>query len=398
MKTCEKVFPGAKADFTELDQIVDQLRSSRDSFAAIEDFSDVEDKLANDPRQLAKELDDLLYFTGSVMQSRGFDAFRDTDPAGTPDFEATRASFAQSSEALYKLQILRSDLQKKMYGRADTAPSEARKIDVLRQEIGAFITTAEEQKDEDPQEWLDMERESAYKEQLAFFRESKDPCEEFGKVINGVIEALSGPGLSPAEIAEFQIADVDSKSASELAGTEIARSVLIVKNPETLKKILNGISGGVGERTGITLGTKIPAKLFQIYKNVPGAERFTKTGLILSDGGSENISHEIRHSLDPLVDERKGQDRVLEEAIAYYQKHIVESKGDWKTFSERVCHRDYYQRYTPTSEREEKTYEQFKENFGRIVEKIKKLKEKGGDVAVQRILMRVVSVEQFLSL
>lgn len=133
MESSARTFPDAKVDFSQIHLVVGRLRTSLDNFAAIEDITGVEKLQREDPKQLADKLDGLLYFVGSSMQDTAYVISKsDVQPA---EREKYKGKLAQATEAVYKLQLLRDQLQQEMYGRAEVPPSDARKIDTIREEF-----------------------------------------------------------------------------------------------------------------------------------------------------------------------------------------------------------------------------------------------------------------------
>ena len=116
------------------------LREGADaSFIPEMDPGELQKMYDEDPKALAKKLDEILAKSGDLMQMRSRMNFDNKDPKRQ---EEANAHLAAGGEMLYKMQLMRDGLQEKMYGRKDVTSAEAKQIDASR---AAFAGLAPEQ-------------------------------------------------------------------------------------------------------------------------------------------------------------------------------------------------------------------------------------------------------------
>ena len=116
------------------------------------------------------------------------------------------------------------------------------------------------------------------------------------------------------------------------------------------------------------------------------------------------IIHEIYHSIDPSIKERKGYDRILEEMFAYYQQTIVQAdlkqyshladpkEGPWGTLS-RVIDETYLERYLSESDKK-LSKEEFSKLMKDIVSTIRSIAESKGHIEAQRAIAKSKTIEE----
>lgn len=133
METGAKVFLNADSDISKLVTVLGKFKDL-DLVGVFVGFTAAEIQKAarENPREAAKQLDEIIDQAGSVMKTAAWEAYKVEDPAMA---EKNKKQIAIVAEAVYNLQLMRDGLQKKIYGREDLSPSEARKIDTTRQEI-----------------------------------------------------------------------------------------------------------------------------------------------------------------------------------------------------------------------------------------------------------------------
>ena len=85
--------------------------------------------LKENPRKLAERIDDALYFCSDSMKSSAFYSFE------TDDEEKNKQNLGEGISSIYKLQLMRDQLTKKVYGREDIAPSEQKEMDEAREKV-----------------------------------------------------------------------------------------------------------------------------------------------------------------------------------------------------------------------------------------------------------------------
>lgn len=149
MESAAKIFPDAKPEFSQLVTLMGQLSESVNlgRETGISDF-EVEHLMLENPKKLAEILDHQALDLGHVMMDQARLAYASKDRA------TQETKLATAAEALYKLQLMRDKLQEHIYGRADVTPSEARKIDTIREEFKSKSAEAEKAKVPETKEQL----------------------------------------------------------------------------------------------------------------------------------------------------------------------------------------------------------------------------------------------------
>ncbi|MBI2483618.1 hypothetical protein HYV71_00335 [Candidatus Uhrbacteria bacterium] len=262
------------------------------------------------------------------------------------------------------------------------------------------------EKREEPQEWLDQKREAAYAE----FGKILSELEESGGV-EGVQKwyadffnpALTEAGLEPLkpeDVQSLRYLDVISESSSRIAGKEIRRPVLIFTNIGEYQRFSSRLQGEHGMSSR---GMYLPRDIFA------EGDLLRETGLLIATGNKEFIDHEVRHSIDPNLEARKGYDGILDEAFAYYQQDIVEGRseayrhlakpedGPWRRFAGSIGGEIYGETYSKGAEKKLSSDELAKLSQD-VVAAIRSISEKSGHVETQRILAQTKSIEELLRL
>ncbi len=241
METAAKIFPDTEPDFMQLSSVSEILRESTNSALLHPEISvrEVEKFLHDNPKELARRIDDDLYFAGHKMKSDAWIAYPSKDRS------AQETKLATASEALYKLQLMRDELQKRMYRQADMSPSDARKIDTIRTEVkavGMGVVTGKEQKDELGEAAL------------------RDKKIEFGT--NGPFAALYVEHKSPEEVKKAVTPEMKrlllESMLQSIDVSNIGAEEYVRKNPDV---ILN--RKGVAQFIGIGVATGEPSVVYQ---------------------------------------------------------------------------------------------------------------------------------------
>lgn len=133
----EKAFPNVTVDSknfgVDLERTSRLLREESDaSFIPEMDPGRLQKMYDEDPKALAGKLDEILAKSGDLMRMRSRMNFDNKDPRRQ---EEENAHLAAGAEMLYKLQLMRDDLQEKMYGRKDVTSAEAKQIDAARDAV-----------------------------------------------------------------------------------------------------------------------------------------------------------------------------------------------------------------------------------------------------------------------
>jgi hypothetical protein len=136
MESCRKVYPHVDSKRTDfagtLRETAERLQANADT-NLVPDLAtvDLNALLEKDPRAAAKLVDQFLRFTGERMQMEARIGF---DTKEEKDITYTSGELTPAVEAFYKLQLLRDDLRRRTYGRADATPTEEKKIDAIRRD------------------------------------------------------------------------------------------------------------------------------------------------------------------------------------------------------------------------------------------------------------------------
>lgn len=243
--------------------------------------------------------------------------------------------------------------------------------------------------------WLVQYRERAYDGVLEEFNKSIEAGVPAGTHLYQVLEygMIDSPFkrrfqkiLSEKDFENIHFAAVTSFTASEIAGKKITRGVFLVSDDEVYKKLEKVF----GESEGDTHGVVIRGQLFN---DLP---HYRDVGIILSKDNDKVIGHEVRHTIDPHLvgndhTERKGNDRILEEAFAEYQNLVV-AKKDWQGYEAFLhLYRESYAKDEPAPDEQS-----WKEMVHEIAVKAKSLHQKYGAIEVQRRMLQSKTIEAFL--
>jgi len=248
---------------------------------------------------------------------------------------------------------------------------------------------------EEPQEWIDHQREGTY-EQIAeevrkWLSEGRTPSEYLASLASGMADSQSRGRLSKLlEIVRpeaIEIMLITSDSASAVAGKTIERPVFVVTDQEAYEKL----EGIFGVRPGSTHGLHFASTVFK--KN----SLWGRVGTIICTDNPTTQGHEIRHSIDPLIGgqmmDRKGENRMLSELFAFYPEYVREDVQDWEGILNRV--ESYAVEHIDSED--EKKIETYSKRLVDAVKKIKSLYEKFGSLKTQRILVQCKTIDQLLA-
>ena len=236
--------------------------------------------------------------------------------------------------------------------------------------------------------WLDQEREKAYSKQIKDFSQ-----EVLGEDQQEVIRSWFSKifGIDAKDLSSFTYLQIESKSSSEIAGREIVRPFFLFSKTSEFQKFTKKISGHMDSR-----GMVIPGDIF------PEKSGFYTTGMLVVTNDKEAMSHEIRHSIDPYLDQRKGENIILSELFGFYQKCILEDidpKDEedkrWKLLEERINARVYYE---TIKDEFDGSYEEFKQKVKESVYIVKSLTEKLGHIETQRAIIKSKTIQELIEL
>lgn len=145
MSGCRKIFPEVAVDIESesFETICADLEKNLGSFLAPEmSDADAARLLKEDPRKLAAWLDEALYLAGSGAKSKAWLNFgmkhdeqigKGTDLAG---YNKENDVLAGTVKGVYKLQMLRDQLQERMFGKSDISLADVEKMGAIRSDLG----------------------------------------------------------------------------------------------------------------------------------------------------------------------------------------------------------------------------------------------------------------------
>lgn len=253
---------------------------------------------------------------------------------------------------------------------------------------------------EEPQEWLDMERENSYDQVGLMFADIQEGQTAYGiqnwlrKLVNPYIVEANLPEIESSEIESLQYVNFFSETASKVAGKEIMRPILMFSDISEYQNFSIKLRG---KSSAASRGMNIPGSLFS-------SGPLHKTGLIISTDNKEYNNHEVFHSIDPNLEERLGYDRILTEMFANYQQIIVEANlkyyrhlpkpedGPWGTLS-REIDETYLDKFLEDTD-EKLSNEEFKQLMKDIVAVIRSIYEKNGHIETQRTIAKSKTIEE----
>lgn len=239
-----------------------------------------------------------------------------------------------------------------------------------------------------PQPWLDLEREAAYTRSGEIFKQMGDEGlrEWFVGFFNKPIVEAGGQPLTIDDVESLVYQEVQSVSASEIAGQEVSRPVLVFWKGNEFGKfysryrptaqapgaaVLSGFTGGVLE----------------------------KTGLILSRPHDHELAHEIRHTIDPNMQKRQGYDRILEEVFAYYYQTVggeFNSDASWQSLEKLIGGESYRTTYDEESP-SPVSREEYLELCRKVVVAAREMQARVGNIETQRSLAKSETIQDFLN-
>lgn len=135
MGSCAKVFPETRADASDLNRVLANLRKSMDTVSVQGEHltgSTIEKLKKEKPEQLIQEIDAILYSAGSALGDRALDSFQEEDENAAKKF---KQELGLAAEQIYKLQLIRDSLEKQIYDKDGLLPKEKQEAENLREEI-----------------------------------------------------------------------------------------------------------------------------------------------------------------------------------------------------------------------------------------------------------------------
>ncbi len=268
--------------------------------------------------------------------------------------------------------------------------------------LGASMVFTEPSKRglEAPQEWLNQDREQAYAALQQIFKDiEKTGGQEairqwFADFFNPPLIAEGFSPFTPEDFSSLNYSVVSSESVSRVAGREVARPVLMFFDIGEYQRFVTKIWGdGMLSSRGMNL----PREIF------PEGELLNKTGLLITTADTELIRHEIAHSIDPNLGERKGYDCLLDEVVGYYNSEMVQNleqgnKNAARLLAAALSSPIYYELYTKETDHVV-TLEEFRALATRVAEAVYAIYSRNNDhIETQRTLINIKTVDELLIL
>ncbi|HJN84710.1 MAG TPA: hypothetical protein QF873_00125 [Patescibacteria group bacterium] len=261
----------------------------------------------------------------------------------------------------------------------------------------AEVAIEKKEEVEGAQEWLDQDREAAYAELIKQFKveEAKGPDaikEWFAAFVNPAIEAKGAPPISTEDLKSLMFIEVTSDSASEIAGQDINRPVILFQDIGEFQRFSIKVQG---EKGMASRGMNIAPSAFD------KDSIYAKTGLLIGTPMVDFIGHEVRHSIDPHVGQREGYNAILDEAFAYYHDEVAtKDRSPEQAFNALRANfgSDFYYEHFAVDAETPLTREQYGELTGEVVDMIRSLKESVGDVEAQRAVVQAKTIDELRQL
>jgi len=266
-------------------------------------------------------------------------------------------------------------------------------------------------KDSDRDIFFDADdpRERAFKEVLQLMKFALDS----GKVpLNKLIAAVLSDEiisrdqkpLDPEQLTSVQYLELTSLSASELAGHQIVRPVLIVGD-ESQYLALSAIFGDQDAASPAAFYLQFKGRVSGV-RNIIGSA-FRQSGIIISRSANPTIfGHEVRHTIDRH--KRRGFDNLLSEVFAcatdFLQnptglKKVLQSYYTVSLAEEKEIERAKMlsgEGNSPRFGTYDKTEQWFAELIAKVVDQLFSRISAVGKISAQRELAKCKTLEEYL--
>jgi hypothetical protein len=130
LESCSKIYPETKVltKATTVKNTVEVLRANGLYLSVVEDVVAQE----SDPKKLAAYIDSVLYLAGNILQQRALENYQEQDFTKQ---DAANQKLAQMVKGIYELQLMRDELQQRLYGSKDKSAVDAKQIDQIREQL-----------------------------------------------------------------------------------------------------------------------------------------------------------------------------------------------------------------------------------------------------------------------
>ena len=133
MTTCRKMFPEIEPEKNAVTTFAEVEKLSKQGIGVVSiPISEGKKLLKENPRELAEQMDTIMHIAGGSMKFQAGFGFSAED---LKDTEETEKRMGMATISYYKLQLMRDELTKQIYGRDDITHSEKKQIDEEREKV-----------------------------------------------------------------------------------------------------------------------------------------------------------------------------------------------------------------------------------------------------------------------
>ncbi len=254
------------------------------------------------------------------------------------------------------------------------------------------------------QKWLNQDQEWSYHELSRLFHEMSafEARKWILELFQSEVMHVRGTPLQLAELASMTIQHAEGKSASKIAGTKITRPVVHFSDIGEFQRFCCAWRGPAGMSSrGMIMTLTIddsPVPLLFACGPLNTTDEELPSNAIRIGNAEEFIEHEITHSIDPNLDRRSGYDMVLCEALAFYDSIIVNpqiptKEPNWGFYRETL--KGYFEKWSAEQPQEWNRVD-YDSVCSNLVEAIRSARKTHGDIDIQRMLAKNMSVQGFI--
>lgn len=260
--------------------------------------------------------------------------------------------------------------------------------------------TSESVETEKPEPWLNQEREGMYKQLIEEVKLANERGVTGGQYLAELVKNHAqdygtkvrfANWFKPEDYNKVRFVLLNSASLNKVAGAMIERPIFVAEDEKTYQR-LEAMFGRHEKRTH---GVHFPTGFFD-NKTI-----WEKVGLVITKDRETTAIHEIRHSADPFVahgvEGREGYDNAVAELFAFYKEYVLDKEQpDWEGLKWIVTE-GYYATYTSAVPEEQRlTQAEYSEKVRKAVGGLEKLRQKHGDVGVQRKLVQIKALDELI--
>ena len=248
-----------------------------------------------------------------------------------------------------------------------------------------------EQRESESQEqpWLNKDREEAYKVLSEGLPKQDETTVHkwLSDLANHNKADKNAPEFTYEDFNSAAVINVLSEGASKIAGREIVRPVIIFSDFDQFNRFAS-VWGG--NKEGFVMEGS----------NFKEGDIFKKTGLIFTNRKLEAIGHEIIHTIDPYIEDRKSFHSSIGELAA--QIHGLRGdtgkidNSDWELFV--TIMGGYYEQYAKDTNVGEilLSKDEYTDVLKKMTEKLKLYYNESGYVELQRKLLQYKTIREIV--